>query len=486
MAMSAAAPAERKTEKTSTEWEVNPHQQAKTNILKVYLQAWFPILSTQGSPLAYIDAFAGPGAHEHGENVVDGSPLVVINLVNDHKALLDRLAVSGQPIHLIFIEKDAGRSSLLQQRIRSLPAVDAAIKTHVLHGEFDVEFDRIMTILTGAHIPTFAFIDPFGYSLPFQSVKKVLAIDKGEVMINLMTGYIVRFVNNERVESCLTDLYGGEHWKTSAEWSSLTPLARQEHLVEAYKESLKSAGALYVWEFRVRGKNNSTIFHLVFATKHRKGLIQMKSAMWKNQFTSYMGERMAFSDRFARMDDGQLAAHGPGLNEHDHKELEALITQKFVGTTTSWAAVEDFVWQKTQFIFQVETIKRLIKSRHIRGVISSSQHKRKQWASLADKPQLIFASGDRKADEDDDEEEMTTVIHEHFKEKENILWKEIAEFAESSTWFGIGLNGREEFEALLERVLSQMVANNNAEKVQPEGTRSFKKALFSFAARASV
>ena len=50
-----------------TLWELDPHTQAKHEILRRYLAAWFPILGTYHSRIVSIAGFSGPGRYKNGE-----------------------------------------------------------------------------------------------------------------------------------------------------------------------------------------------------------------------------------------------------------------------------------------------------------------------------------------------------------------------------------------------------------------------------------
>ena len=58
-----------------TVWGIDPHTQAKHEILRRYLGAWFPILSRYNDRIVYIDGFSGPGRYKGGD---PGSPFVAL------------------------------------------------------------------------------------------------------------------------------------------------------------------------------------------------------------------------------------------------------------------------------------------------------------------------------------------------------------------------------------------------------------------------
>lgn len=52
-----------------TVWEMEPHTQAKHEILRGYLSAWLPIMSKYNERLVYVDGFAGPGVYRGANQV---------------------------------------------------------------------------------------------------------------------------------------------------------------------------------------------------------------------------------------------------------------------------------------------------------------------------------------------------------------------------------------------------------------------------------
>lgn len=88
-------------------WELEPHTQAKHEILGRYLRAWVPILSLGGfRKVLYVDGFAGPGIYKGGEI---GSPIIALQAARDqiHEITADTT--------FLFIEKDSARSEVLER-----------------------------------------------------------------------------------------------------------------------------------------------------------------------------------------------------------------------------------------------------------------------------------------------------------------------------------------------------------------------------------
>ena len=67
---------------------------------------------------------------------------------------------------------------------------------------------------TGSRLaPTFALIDPFGFSgIPYALIKRLLSNDKCEVLVTCMVSWINRFVKhpNDGIKAHIVDTFGTE------------------------------------------------------------------------------------------------------------------------------------------------------------------------------------------------------------------------------------------------------------------------------------
>jgi three-Cys-motif partner protein len=101
-------------------WPLEPATAAKHRLYKRYLDAWWPIM-LQPSPydgrlrprVTYLDAFAGPGRYEGGE---EGSPVFALGRLLDHDAV-ERMRLSRERVRLLFMEKSRGRCQYLQAEL---------------------------------------------------------------------------------------------------------------------------------------------------------------------------------------------------------------------------------------------------------------------------------------------------------------------------------------------------------------------------------
>src|SRR5207253_3583386 len=133
----------------------------------------------------YIDGFAGPGRYLGGE---DGSPIIAL------KAAIEQQDRISSKVFFRFIEKEKDRAEYLKELIEGM-AVPDKYHVRVIADEFEPALDKFMAgwRSTGRKpAPTFAFIDPFGWKVPFRLVIDLMQNSSCEVLINFMYGEINR------------------------------------------------------------------------------------------------------------------------------------------------------------------------------------------------------------------------------------------------------------------------------------------------------
>lgn len=256
----------------NTIWNIEPHTAAKHKILRKYLDAWFPILAKDNQRLVYLDGFSGPGRYTGGE---PGSPVIALESALSHRAKLNSELV------FLFIEERPDRADYLQNEIAKLPC-PGHFKIAVERGSFAEKTGAILDRLNTAGsrlAPTFALIDPFGFSgIPYALIKRLLSNDKCEVLITFMIDWINRFIEhpNENITAHIIETFGTEDAIRVVSGTG----DRATALKELYHKQLNRT-ARFVRYFELRNRNNHVVYYLFFATNNRLGHLKMKEAMWK-------------------------------------------------------------------------------------------------------------------------------------------------------------------------------------------------------------
>jgi three-Cys-motif partner protein len=260
----------------TTVWKLDPHTRAKHAILSRYLQAWTAILTQGGFPkVAYLDGFAGPGQYEGGE---DGSPIIALKAALDHSA-----RIRGQVI-FVFVEEKQDRAEFLRQLVQSM----SLPKNFVVRIDGGKTFEQAFEAFRHVHAdrkgrlpPTFAFIDPFGWTgAPFSVVQSILGQPSCEVFVTFMYEEINRFIGLPDQETNFDVFFGTRDWRSGINLAK--PAERNRFLHDLYLRQLKhAAGAKYVRSFQMRNAAGVTDYYLFYATNSPIGLKKMKEAMWK-------------------------------------------------------------------------------------------------------------------------------------------------------------------------------------------------------------
>jgi hypothetical protein len=193
--------------------------------------------------------------------------------------------------------------------------------------------------LGGQLAPTFAFLDPFGFShTPLLLIKRLMKHRRCEVLITFMYEEINRFLAQEQVPQHFDALFGCSLWTQARQLQ--VPGERKTYLRELYKQQLeREAGITYVRSFEMFNRDNRTDYFLFFGTKSIDGLRKMKEAMWRVDETG----TYQFSDA---TDPGQntLFEAGP-----DAGDLRRRLIEAFRGRDVSIDAIEEFVLTQTPY-----------------------------------------------------------------------------------------------------------------------------------------
>ena len=319
---------------TTVLWEADEHTLAKHELLREYLEAWIPKLSRWNDKVLLIDGFAGPGEYAGGE---DGSPIVMLKTLLDHRAFVPNGSCN---FTCLFVEKDHDRIEHLRRRIDALGALAGNVQIPTpVEGNFSDEMAALLEQIDEGRtlVPTFAFIDPFGYKDTAVGLTgRILSFPKCEVLIYVPLYKMARFVDQPSQQQVLTSLYGDERWRAAAAITGVEE--RQDCLAELFAGALREH-TTYVHDFRMFGRTNNSGYRLFFGTSSDDGLRAIKAAMLKVD----PEHGTSFKDPRTR---GQppLFTFGPDL-----EPLLGLLRDRFRGDAFTIEEASRFVLRETRY-----------------------------------------------------------------------------------------------------------------------------------------
>ncbi len=317
-----------------TLWKLEAHTRAKHEILRRYLQAWMVILSQGKFPeILYIDGFSGPGEYEGGEV---GSPIIALETAISYRPPLTA------KVSFLFIEKEEMRADHLRRRV-SVIALPAHFKVIIEGGTtfedaFAKHYPSFVRPGRGL-VPTFAFIDPFGWTgVPFSIVQKIMTSRNCEVFVNFMYEEVNRHLRHQDQVANFNSFFGTTAWTSRPDNAS--PRERNRWLHDLYMRQMHdAAGVRHVRSFEMFNERNVTDYFLFYGTNELLGLKKMKEAMWK---IDESGE-FKFSDA---TDPNQMVLFE---KKPDLLVLQAQIVMACGGRDVRVGEIEAFVVAKTAF-----------------------------------------------------------------------------------------------------------------------------------------
>ena len=317
-------------------WKYKEHTRVKHKILSKYLDGWIKILGKSHN-LNIFDCFAGRGRFSDGE---EGSPLIII------KAIAEIREKMGRPkeASCIFIEKSDSNFQNLKVEIdkeirNSSQRYDGWLNVECFNEEFANVASRILDEYSDRLAPSFFFIDPFGFGVPFEVIKNILSIRRAEVFITFMVRDVNRFFESSTHRISIEELCGMDNVQAILQNQYLN-LPREQALLRLYRDQLhESADVKYTLPFRVNADDKlQTIYYLVHGTNSPKGCELMKEIMYKTGTEGSFG--------YLGPAEGQM-----NLTQYDGlSKLKEFLLVRFRGRTIFYQNVRYETLMETEFI----------------------------------------------------------------------------------------------------------------------------------------
>lgn len=255
--------------------ETTEQSRAKAEIVAKYFWAWakvvIPTTKRRDNRIAYIDLFAGPGRYKDG---TASTPLLVLRQAVEDNDMCNMLVT-------VFNDADSTHTQSLENAIKSIPGIGRL--KHPPHVNNEEVGEEIVKMFEGMKlVPTFFFVDPWGYKgLSLRLVNSVLKDWGCDCVFFFNYNRINMGLHNKMVEEHMNALFGKDRAdQLRARLEGLSPDDREITIVEEIASALKEMGGKYVLPFRFRNeKGERTKHHLIFVSKHPRGYEIMKGIM---------------------------------------------------------------------------------------------------------------------------------------------------------------------------------------------------------------
>jgi three-Cys-motif partner protein len=245
-------------------YEDREQTQVKHQILARYLSAFVPIVGDWASDIVFIDCLAGPWK-ETDPNMKDTSFSRAIEVLRNTRKVLQARG-KNPTMRCLLIEKVPESFRKLKGFCDTINDLEVTPK----NWDFTAHTTDIVRFVKSRNNSfPFIFIDPTGWeSLADTLINPILKLEPGEVLINLMTSWITRFLS---VESKHFERLVGLDLPRLRQ---LQGQEQEEELVRSYAAKVKSAGNFkYICTLPVmKADQDAFHFHMIYATRHPRGV----------------------------------------------------------------------------------------------------------------------------------------------------------------------------------------------------------------------
>lgn len=271
-------------------YEGREHSLIKHELLKGYLEVLLCIVGISGvKEFAYVDCFAGPWGDE-SESLSGTSIAISLDiLAKVRKTLAEVHNIHGTKFSAIYVEENKKRHKRLTEYLQN--NCPDGIKCHALHGDYSVKHDEILQ-LCGDKSFAFFFIDPKGWlDVGIPKLTKLLRRPKSEFLITFMYDFLNRAIGMADFRSQVSQMLGNLNEQDYREMDGLSAQERADWVVRKYREQLKIAvgpeGRSLPRTFHadvLHKDKNRVLYHLVYLTRHHKGIVKFADASEKVDF----------------------------------------------------------------------------------------------------------------------------------------------------------------------------------------------------------
>jgi three-Cys-motif partner protein len=330
----------------------------KHTLLKAYLERLFMIIGKYHKRICYVDCFAGPWQDE-GVDLEDTSIAIAIDIMRKCRVGLQSKFNTNISFRALFIEKDERAFLKLSTFLKKQNY--EGIQTEAFNGDF---FELRQNILKWCGPDDFAFffIDPTGWSnvVEIPTLRPLLERSNSEYLINFMFDFVVRSHTQEPLKNRMLEIFG-----EVPNTEGMTPKERESHLLKLYCGQLKQAQSsnddnprsAYVKV--LDPYKNRTKYHLVYLTRHPKGITVFMEESEKVDFIQREVRAKTKQDRcIENSGQTEMFAASCTLSEDDKRDLEvvknywlsrlSLIPKKF-GIDELADMLEETGWFKSDF-----------------------------------------------------------------------------------------------------------------------------------------
>lgn len=252
----------------------------KHYLLEKYLSRWGYKIGSKWDPLVFIDGFAGPWGSKD-EKFADASFGIGIRVLDEAIEGLWKLRQRSVRGVCVFVEKAPKPFAKLDEFAKAYST--DRVRAKAFRGRFVDNIEAIDDYVAsvGANPFKFVFLDQKGWAAtPMDRLKPFVSNRPTELLFNVMTSFLTRFVSREDLAQSYKGLFGRSGVLEKIRSLPKGTGQREELAVEEYCLSLRTiCGFRYVSQAIVMDPTKEKVrYYLVFATNSLHGIKVFKDA----------------------------------------------------------------------------------------------------------------------------------------------------------------------------------------------------------------
>ena len=273
---------------------IEEHTKRKLDVLKNYLDVYFDTVVRNPAQdrlnITLVDGFSGGGAYVDGAETRAGSPLVLLNAVEEAALRLNEGREKPLEINarFIFVDDEPEHVAALRRELhgRGYAADDSRIT--ILEGTFIDHLPNIMhqIIVTQRKGRSIFFLDQLGYSdVPMASIQTIFrSLDRAEVVLNFAIDGLLNYLQDASADLLLYRQFGIDarfvaDWKRRKDESMGRAITQRALMAHIHAKS----GAKFFTPFMLWSRTDNRWMMLAHLSQHQAARDKMLGVHWREQ-----------------------------------------------------------------------------------------------------------------------------------------------------------------------------------------------------------
>jgi three-Cys-motif partner protein len=246
----------------------------KHEVLRKYLSTFAHKVGSWWDSITYVDGFSGPW-NSVSADLKDSSFAIAIGELRQARDT-HRAKKKDLKLRCFFVEENPDAFKQLEDYANA----QTDVEIRPVHACFEQAIPEILQFIKeDKKTFTFTLIDPKGWTgFALDTIRPLIRVQPGEVLVNFMTSFIIRFVDVDEVRDQLAAMYGS--CEALDRIRDLRGMDRTDACVSEYCAALKSAGGFDFVSPAVvlQPTRDRPHFHLIYGTRKLVGLDVFKKA----------------------------------------------------------------------------------------------------------------------------------------------------------------------------------------------------------------